>query len=95
MKMDFMDMVRAPCSAANKVLRAWLKDVPPSLIDSLECKPAEDHVFSHAEGLKDRIGYANSLSIERQLRGTPYEWMLDLHATQWPEDLHDATCFGW
>eukprot|EP00958_Prasinococcus_capsulatus_P004982 scaffold468_cov430-Prasinococcus_capsulatus_cf.AAC.5 len=95
MRMDFMEVVTNPCNATTKILEAWLNDVPRSVIEGLKCEPTVNHVHPHASGLASRIGEENALEIERQLNGTAYEWMLDLHATQWPRDGKDSVCFEW
>eukprot|EP00958_Prasinococcus_capsulatus_P028577 scaffold6982_cov449-Prasinococcus_capsulatus_cf.AAC.7 len=93
LKMDFMQMVSATCEAAKEILYVWLNDVERSEIDRLECLPQVDHRFPHPEGLVDRVGLENALEIERQLNGTAYEWMLDLHATSWPPGHEREACF--
>eukprot|EP00958_Prasinococcus_capsulatus_P022139 scaffold3083_cov440-Prasinococcus_capsulatus_cf.AAC.6 len=95
MRMDFMEVVTNPCNATAKILEAWLNDVPHSVIEGMKCVPTVNHMYPHASGLASRIGEENALEIERQLKGTAYEWMLDLHATQWPRDGKDSVCFEW
>ena len=45
----------------------------------------------HPHGLVDRVGKENAARIGEQLRGTPYEWMLDDKAESWPEGVQN-TC---
>eukprot|EP00958_Prasinococcus_capsulatus_P021561 scaffold2927_cov408-Prasinococcus_capsulatus_cf.AAC.5 len=95
MRMDFMEVVTNPCNATAKILAAWLNDVPHNRIEGLKCEPTMMHVYPHANGLANRMGEENALEIERQLKGTAYEWMLDLHATQWPQEAKGSVCCGW
>ena len=39
---------------------------------------------THGNALVDRIGPEAAPAVERQLNGTAYAWMLDMHASQWP-----------
>lgn len=53
------------------------------------CKEDDGHMDkSHREkDLAGRIGDEAAASVVKQLKGTPYEWMLDLHAMKWPEKV--------
>eukprot|EP00958_Prasinococcus_capsulatus_P002622 scaffold225_cov388-Prasinococcus_capsulatus_cf.AAC.14 len=95
LKMDFIPVVMDTCHAAKEVLHAWLNDVERSEIDGLQCRPLVEHRSPHPQGLVDRVGLENAAAIEHQLNGTAYEWMLDLHATQWPKGHEGVACFEW
>jgi hypothetical protein len=46
------------------------------------------HVSAHKprrrESLEVRVGNVTAARVQQALRGTPYEWMLDLSAKEWP-----------
>lgn len=55
----------------------------------MPCKKeiAQTSSSHHHWSLSQRIGRESALAIENQLKGTPYEWMLDLKKIRWPKDV--------
>lgn len=80
LQLSFKDIVENVCGSASRI--AKLAECPMPF----ECIELDGHTkTSHRKrSLADRIGKIFADRVEALLHGTPYEWMLDLSATEWP-----------
>jgi len=82
MHITFSEIIGDVCGTSRRIATAAHCPV-------FTCKEDDGHMDkSHRErDLAGRIGDEAAASVTKQLKGTPYEWMLDLHATSWPKKV--------
>jgi hypothetical protein len=78
----FNEIVADLCGTANKVSQF-------AKCSKFQCKVGIGHTDKshHDRTLAGRIGAEAAASVLKQLTNTPYEWMLDLEASEWPKSI--------
>jgi len=80
--------------SARKIIKRSLQtlegsQLPANLQKHFSCHRVveQTHTSHHHWSLDLRIGRRAAKSVRKQLRGTPYEWMLDLSKYKWPGNV--------
>lgn len=94
--LDFDMIIHGVCPSAKAIVNATI-DTVKHRFGSRGCAIPHldtcDEFVGHTDkshrnrDLSGRIGEANAEKVTNQLKGTPYEWMLQLDATKWPSDI--------
>ena len=81
---SFQDLIRDTCKGVRRTIKA-LRSLKVSQ-SFKDCSAVATHISPpHANQTVDSATNAEVASIIRaELLGTPYQWMLDLDATDWP-----------
>ena len=82
---SFTDVVTRTCKTINHVV----KDFIGCTDYRKKCEKEVSHTqTSHLKApLTQRIGKGAARNMTISLKGTPYEWMLDVTANEWPKDV--------
>jgi hypothetical protein len=82
---SFTDVVTHTCRTINKVVKEF--------IGCSDYRRGCNKEISHTQtshlkaSLSQRIGKDAARNITASLKGTPFEWMLDVAANEWPKDV--------
>ena len=82
----FVDVVTKTCETIEQILRNHI-----GCTEYTRCEESTTHTSGarvhRTQTLAERIGSEAALNITLTLRGSPYEWMLNTSAMEWPEDV--------
>ena len=84
--LSFEDLIRDTCDCVSRTIKA-VQSLQSHAQNFAECQAVATHISpSHVNQTVDSATNAEVASIVRsELLGTPYEWMLDLDAADWPD----------